>query len=95
MRVMVVVLWMWRDEMMDKMRARHRQEGEECQDSTERTDMLSSLAHRSPPLPTACRERTHSAYSAHGQCPVSLKMTILLAVNLSALLAGEQDARWY
>jgi hypothetical protein len=95
MRVMVVVLWIWLEEMMHQVRTRHCQEGEECQDSTERTATPSSLAHRSPPLPTTCSEGTHSATALTDHALVSLKMALLLTVNLSALLAGQQDARWY
>src|SRR5215467_5655567 len=53
MRVSIVVLWRWLDEVMHKVGARHRQEGQECQDGTERTETTSFSACLSPPVPVA------------------------------------------
>jgi hypothetical protein len=59
-RVRVIGLWMWLDEVMHQVGTRHRQEGEEYQDGTERTETASSPAHLSPPLPAACPKGIHS-----------------------------------
>ena len=61
MRVSIVVLWRLLDEVMHTVGARHRQEGQECQDGTERTETTFSPAYLSPPLPVACPEGIHSA----------------------------------
>ena len=59
-RVRVVVLWMLLDEVMHEVGTRHGQEGEECQDGTERAETTASSAHLSPPVPAACPEGIHS-----------------------------------
>ena len=60
MRVRVAVLWMLLEEVMHQVRTRHRQEGQERQDDTERAETTASPAHLSPPLPAACPECIHS-----------------------------------
>ena len=44
MRVMIIVLWRLLNEMMHTVRARHRQEDEECQSSVEGTETTASAA---------------------------------------------------
>jgi hypothetical protein len=47
--------------MMNQVRAGHHQEGQEGQDSTERTGTTAACAHRAPPWPVACPGGLHSA----------------------------------
>ena len=60
MRVSIVVLWRWLDEVMHKVGTRRRQEGQECQNGTERAETTPSPAHLAPPVPVACPEGIHS-----------------------------------